>query len=71
MCHRAVVRSIWDVFSAECTIQTTTTDKSLCILSTSIIFQPDKALEFWYLLKFTVELPKPTVMPEVQCDLGK
>ncbi|XP_036923682.1 cilia- and flagella-associated protein 47 [Sturnira hondurensis] len=37
----------------------------------SIIFQPDKALEFWYLLKFTVELPKPTVMPEVQCDLGK
>ncbi|KAM5291042.1 cilia- and flagella-associated protein 47 [Glossophaga mutica] len=39
--------------------------------SESIIFQPDKALEFWYLLKFTVELPKPTIMPEVQCDLGK
>ncbi|XP_054422311.1 cilia- and flagella-associated protein 47 [Pteronotus mesoamericanus] len=37
----------------------------------SIIFQPDNALEFWYLLKFVVELPKPTTMPEVQCDLGK
>ncbi|KAM5195366.1 cilia- and flagella-associated protein 47 [Hipposideros larvatus] len=36
-----------------------------------IIFQPDKAVEFWCLLKFTVELPKPTTMPEVQCDLGK
>ncbi|KAM8753166.1 cilia- and flagella-associated protein 47 [Rhynchonycteris naso] len=37
----------------------------------SIIFQPDKFLEFWYLLKFTVELPRPITMPEVQCDLGK
>ncbi|XP_032955842.1 cilia- and flagella-associated protein 47 [Rhinolophus ferrumequinum] len=37
----------------------------------SIVFQPDKALEFWYLLKFTVELPKPTTIPEIKCDLGK
>ncbi|XP_036083014.1 cilia- and flagella-associated protein 47 isoform X3 [Rousettus aegyptiacus] len=37
----------------------------------SIVFQPDKALEFWYLLKFTVELPKTTTMPEIYCDLGK
>nr|XP_058147688.1 cilia- and flagella-associated protein 47 [Dasypus novemcinctus] len=37
----------------------------------SIIFQPEMALEFWYLLRLTVEVPKPTTMPELQCDLGK
>ncbi|XP_039112210.1 cilia- and flagella-associated protein 47 [Hyaena hyaena] len=37
----------------------------------SIVFQPNTALEFWYLLRLTTELPKPTTMPEVQCDLGK
>ncbi|XP_072869917.1 cilia- and flagella-associated protein 47 [Chlorocebus sabaeus] len=37
----------------------------------SIIFQPEMAEEFWYLLKLTIELPKPTIMPEIQCDLGK
>ncbi|KAL4693605.1 hypothetical protein H8957_002565 [Semnopithecus entellus] len=37
----------------------------------SIIFQPEMAEEFWYLLKLTIELPKPTTMPEIQCDLGK
>ncbi|XP_054551875.1 cilia- and flagella-associated protein 47 [Talpa occidentalis] len=37
----------------------------------SIIFQPDKCVEFWYLLRLTTELPKPTVMAEIQCDLGK
>ncbi|XP_066106636.1 cilia- and flagella-associated protein 47 [Saccopteryx bilineata] len=37
----------------------------------SIIFQPDNFVEFWYLLKFIVDLPTPIVMPEVQCDLGK
>ncbi|KAM7045480.1 cilia- and flagella-associated protein 47 [Molossus nigricans] len=37
----------------------------------SIIFQPDKILEFWYVLKFTVELPNPVTTPEMQCDLGK
>ncbi|XP_023596330.1 cilia- and flagella-associated protein 47 [Trichechus manatus latirostris] len=37
----------------------------------SVIFQPDVTLEFWYLLRLTIELPKPTRMPEVQCDLGK
>ncbi|XP_057573657.1 cilia- and flagella-associated protein 47 [Hippopotamus amphibius kiboko] len=37
----------------------------------SIIFQPDVALEFWYLLKVTTDLPEPTTMPEIYCDLGK
>uniref|UniRef100_A0A8C9DPY6 Cilia and flagella associated protein 47 n=1 Tax=Prolemur simus TaxID=1328070 RepID=A0A8C9DPY6_PROSS len=37
----------------------------------SIIFQPEMAEEFWYLLKLTVELPKATTVPEIQCDLGK
>nr|KAF6320456.1 cilia and flagella associated protein 47 [Pipistrellus kuhlii] len=37
----------------------------------SIIFQPDKVLEFWYVLKFTVEVPDPIKLPEMQCDLGK
>ncbi|XP_048069741.1 cilia- and flagella-associated protein 47 [Ursus arctos] len=37
----------------------------------SVIFQPDVALEFWYLLRLTTELPKPTIIPEIQCDLGK
>uniref|UniRef100_A0A9L0INA6 Calponin-homology (CH) domain-containing protein n=1 Tax=Equus asinus TaxID=9793 RepID=A0A9L0INA6_EQUAS len=37
----------------------------------SIVFQPDFALEFWYLVKLTIELPKPTTLPEIQCDLGK
>ncbi|XP_025790294.1 cilia- and flagella-associated protein 47 [Puma concolor] len=37
----------------------------------SIVFQPNVALEFWYLLRLTTELPKPTTIPEVQCDLGK
>ncbi|XP_077000992.1 cilia- and flagella-associated protein 47 isoform X2 [Tamandua tetradactyla] len=37
----------------------------------SIIFQPEMALEFWYLLRLTVEVPKPTIMPEVQCKLGE
>ncbi|XP_040324754.1 cilia- and flagella-associated protein 47 [Herpailurus yagouaroundi] len=37
----------------------------------SIVFQPNMALEFWYLLRLTTELPKPTTIPEVQCDLGK
>ncbi|XP_021536941.1 cilia- and flagella-associated protein 47 [Neomonachus schauinslandi] len=37
----------------------------------SVIFQPDVALEFWYLLRLTTELPKSTTVPEIQCDLGK
>uniref|UniRef100_A0A8C5W9G3 Cilia and flagella associated protein 47 n=1 Tax=Microcebus murinus TaxID=30608 RepID=A0A8C5W9G3_MICMU len=37
----------------------------------SIIFQPEMSEEFWYLLKLTIELPKATIMPEIQCDLGK
>ncbi|XP_038443086.1 cilia- and flagella-associated protein 47 isoform X1 [Canis lupus familiaris] len=37
----------------------------------SVIFQPDMALEFWYLLRLTTELPKPTTVPEMQCDIGK
>uniref|UniRef100_G1NT67 CFAP47-like immunoglobulin-like domain-containing protein n=1 Tax=Myotis lucifugus TaxID=59463 RepID=G1NT67_MYOLU len=37
----------------------------------NIIFQPDKVLEFWYILKFTVELPNSTKLPEMVCDLGK
>ncbi|XP_012585704.1 PREDICTED: calponin homology domain-containing protein 2 [Condylura cristata] len=37
----------------------------------SVIFQPDMCVEFWYLLRLTTELPRPTIMPEVQCDLGK
>ncbi|XP_040859058.1 cilia- and flagella-associated protein 47 [Ochotona curzoniae] len=36
----------------------------------SVIFQPIMGEEFWYLLKFTVELPTPVAMPEVKCDLG-
>ncbi|XP_029785500.1 cilia- and flagella-associated protein 47 [Suricata suricatta] len=36
----------------------------------SIVFQPNVDLEFWYLLKLTTELPRPTTMPDVQCDLG-
>lgn len=72
MCHRAIVKyCIWDIFYAKFVTQTKTTDKILYIFSASIIFQPDKVLEFWYVLKFTVELPNPTIMPEMQCDLGK
>ncbi|XP_008579372.1 PREDICTED: putative uncharacterized protein CXorf30 homolog, partial [Galeopterus variegatus] len=37
----------------------------------SLIFQPEMAQEFWYLLKLTTELPKPTVMPKMKHDLGK
>ncbi|XP_058391604.1 cilia- and flagella-associated protein 47 [Diceros bicornis minor] len=37
----------------------------------SVVFQPDMALEFWYLLRLTTELPTPTTMPEIECDLGK
>ncbi|CAK7312628.1 Cilia- and flagella-associated protein 47 [Vulpes lagopus] len=37
----------------------------------SVIFQPEMALEFWYLLRLTTELPKPTTIPEIQCDIGK
>ncbi|KAF4027207.1 hypothetical protein G4228_019312 [Cervus hanglu yarkandensis] len=37
----------------------------------SIVFQPDSGLEFWYLLKITTDLPEPTIMKEIYCDLGK
>ncbi|XP_012663036.2 cilia- and flagella-associated protein 47 [Otolemur garnettii] len=37
----------------------------------SIIFQPEADEEFWYLLKLTVDVPKPTILPELKCDLGK
>ncbi|XP_020737338.2 cilia- and flagella-associated protein 47 [Odocoileus virginianus] len=37
----------------------------------SIVFQPDLGLEFWYLLKITTDLPEPTIMKEIYCDLGK
>ncbi|XP_062039112.1 cilia- and flagella-associated protein 47 [Lepus europaeus] len=37
----------------------------------SVIFQPEMAEEFWYLLKFIIKLPTPITMPEVKCDLGK
>uniref|UniRef100_A0A2K5R9G8 Calponin-homology (CH) domain-containing protein n=1 Tax=Cebus imitator TaxID=2715852 RepID=A0A2K5R9G8_CEBIM len=37
----------------------------------SVIFQPEMADEFWYLLKLTIKLPKPITMSEVECDLGK
>ncbi|XP_006881908.1 PREDICTED: putative uncharacterized protein CXorf30 homolog [Elephantulus edwardii] len=37
----------------------------------SIIFQPEDALEFWYLLKITTKLPNPVVMREITCELGE
>ncbi|XP_027731257.1 cilia- and flagella-associated protein 47 [Vombatus ursinus] len=37
----------------------------------SVVFQPRAGIEFWYLLKLTAERPRPTTMPEIQCDLGK
>ncbi|XP_036600089.1 cilia- and flagella-associated protein 47 [Trichosurus vulpecula] len=37
----------------------------------SVVFQPRIGIEFWYLLKLTAEKPRPTTMPEIQCDLGK
>ncbi|XP_075394462.1 cilia- and flagella-associated protein 47 [Tenrec ecaudatus] len=37
----------------------------------SIIFQPDVALEFWYLLRINTDSPKSTTMPEIKCELGK
>ncbi|XP_012863928.1 cilia- and flagella-associated protein 47 [Echinops telfairi] len=37
----------------------------------SIIFHPDVALEFWYLLRINTESPKSTTMPEIKCELGK
>ncbi|XP_068919939.1 cilia- and flagella-associated protein 47 [Petaurus breviceps papuanus] len=37
----------------------------------SVVFQPHIGIEFWYLLKLTAERPRPTTMPEIQCDLGK
>ncbi|XP_006870220.1 PREDICTED: putative uncharacterized protein CXorf30 homolog [Chrysochloris asiatica] len=37
----------------------------------SIIFQPDVALEFWFLLRLTTGNPKSIMMPELQCELGK
>uniref|UniRef100_A0A8C6DN97 Cilia and flagella associated protein 47 n=1 Tax=Moschus moschiferus TaxID=68415 RepID=A0A8C6DN97_MOSMO len=36
----------------------------------SIVFQPDVGLEFWYLLQITTDLPEPTIMKEIYCDLG-
>ncbi|XP_052518697.1 cilia- and flagella-associated protein 47 [Budorcas taxicolor] len=37
----------------------------------SIVFQPDLGLEFWYSLKITTDIPEPTIMKEIYCDLGK
>ncbi|XP_032330539.1 cilia- and flagella-associated protein 47 [Camelus ferus] len=37
----------------------------------SIIFQPHTGIEFWYLLKVTTDGPEPTILPELNCDLGK
>ena len=65
---------IWDLFSLPnlfC-IQTRSADKIFLIfLSTSIVFQPDLGLEFWYLLKITTDIPEATIMKEIYCDLGK
>lgn len=64
---------IWNLFSLPnlfC-IQTRSADKIFIFLSTSIVFQPDSGLEFWYLLKITTDLPEPTIMKEIYCELGK
>ncbi|XP_066033096.1 cilia- and flagella-associated protein 47 [Chamaea fasciata] len=37
----------------------------------SVIFQSDVIGEFWYALKFYVEKPSPTALPDLKCELGK
>ncbi|XP_042644204.1 cilia- and flagella-associated protein 47 [Tyto alba] len=37
----------------------------------SVIFLSDMVGEFWYTLKFIVEKPLPTSLPEIECELGK
>lgn len=71
MCHSSCQILYGIIFSAKFIMQTKTPENILYIFSTSIIFQPDKAPEFWYLAKFTVELPQPEKVPEIFCDLGK
>uniref|UniRef100_A0A8U7MMM3 Cilia and flagella associated protein 47 n=1 Tax=Corvus moneduloides TaxID=1196302 RepID=A0A8U7MMM3_CORMO len=37
----------------------------------SVMFRSDVLGEFWYALKFNVEKPSPTGLPEIACELGK
>ncbi|XP_044297815.1 cilia- and flagella-associated protein 47 isoform X4 [Varanus komodoensis] len=37
----------------------------------SVIFLSEKFGEFWYALKLNAQKPKPTRLPEVECELGK
>ncbi|XP_041343867.1 cilia- and flagella-associated protein 47 [Pyrgilauda ruficollis] len=37
----------------------------------SVMFRSDVVGEFWYALKFNVEKPSPTVLPDIGCELGK
>ncbi|KAJ7320665.1 hypothetical protein JRQ81_020176, partial [Phrynocephalus forsythii] len=39
--------------------------------SGSVIFLSEKTGEFWYALKLNAQKPRPTTMPEVECELGK
>ncbi|XP_039185523.1 cilia- and flagella-associated protein 47 [Crotalus tigris] len=37
----------------------------------SVIFTSEKLGEFWYALKLKGQMPQPTRLPEVECELGK
>ncbi|XP_064263439.1 cilia- and flagella-associated protein 47 isoform X3 [Passer domesticus] len=37
----------------------------------SVMFRSDVIGEFWYSLKFNVEKPSPTGLPDIGCELGK
>ncbi|RMC06284.1 hypothetical protein DUI87_15715 [Hirundo rustica rustica] len=37
----------------------------------SVMFRSDVVGEFWYELKFNVEKPSPTGLPDIRCELGK
>ena len=80
MCHRMIVKCyIWNhLFGIYFLCQIYFAYKLdlltrffFIFLSTSIVFQPDLGLEFWYLLKITTDIPEATIMKEIYCDLGK
>ncbi|XP_022089961.1 cilia- and flagella-associated protein 47-like isoform X2 [Acanthaster planci] len=37
----------------------------------SLIFQNETVGEFWYTLSLTAETPAPTILPHIECELGK
>ncbi|XP_063249073.1 cilia- and flagella-associated protein 47 isoform X2 [Prinia subflava] len=47
------------------------TAAALGSFASSVMFRSDMVGEFWYALKFNVEKPSPTTLPDIRCELGK